>query len=255
MYTAKRCIAVLAATIAAACLTACGGSTSGSDETVAQVAGLGSISQATLQHWLPIEARLLYREVPTAPVPEGVIPVPPGYAACIAYLEAQDGSNAATQKPTIAQLRTTCAQRYQSVKEDTLNTLIAWDWTRAEGAALGIKVSDAEVKRRLKEVNSHLFPKPNEFASYLRYTGQNLTDMLLRSEVQLFEVKISERLAVEEKLLAERLPEQQEQAALSKLVQQLPPGKRWVARTSCATGYVTSDCKQYKGSLSPDTPN
>lgn len=232
---------------------ACGGGSSG--EIVAHVQGVGSITRGTLEHWIPIEARLVYQEIPTKPVPKGVVPDPPTYAACIAYLKTTRQKIVETgPKPTAAQLRTRCAHKYQETKVLTLNTLINWDWTLGMGAAAGMKVTDAEVRQRLAAVKKNNLAGIS-FAKYLKYSGQTPSDMLLRSRVQLFEVKFHERLVAMVKRLPSGLSAEQRQRALAKLAATMPTNRQWVAKTSCSAGYVTSSCKQYKGSQPPGTPN
>jgi foldase protein PrsA len=231
----------------------CGGG--GSDEIVARVQGVGSISKGTLEHWIPIEARLVYQEVPKRPVPKGVVPDPPTYTSCIAYLKTTKQKIVETgPKPTPAQLKSKCAHKYQEMKELALNTLIGWDWTIGMGAEAGMKASDAEARQRLEAVKKNNLPGI-PFDRYLKYTGQTLSDMLLRSRVQLFEVKFQERTIAMVKLLPKGLSAQQRQKELAKLAARLPTSKQWVAKTSCIPGYVTSSCRQYKGSEEPGIPN
>jgi len=254
MYRISRCISALGAiVIAAAGLAACGGGNSG--EIVAQVAGVGSISKGTLEHWMPVEASLLYEEVPRKKVPAGVMPDPPTYTACIAYLRSTKQKILETgPKPTAAQLKDKCAQKYQELKVLTLNTLIGWDWTIGMGATAGMKVTDTEVRQRLEAVKKNNLPGVS-FTKYLKYTDQTVSDMLFRSRVQLFEVKFQQQAITMAKFLPKGLTAQQQQKAFAKLAAGLPTTKQWVARTSCRTGYVTSSCRQYKGSLPPGIPN
>jgi foldase protein PrsA len=255
IYMRNRCIsALIAIAVAVVGVTACGGGNS--DEVVARVAGVGSINKATLDHWIPVEAVLLYQQEPTSPVPKGVIPDPPDYTACIAYLGSlpqKIGENG--PKPTVVQLKGRCVQRSRELKVITLNTLIGWDWTIGAGLALGMKVSDAEVRKRLEEVNKRIFPTKAQFANYLKITRQTVTDMLFRSRVQLFEAKLIQERAALEKRLPSGLPAQQRQAAIAKFMKSISPGKEWAAKTSCREGYVVSACKEYKGSLPPGIPN
>src|SRR4029077_1294920 len=257
MYMTNRCISVLGAiavAVAVVGLAACGGSNS--SEIVAKVAGVGSISKATLDHWIPVEAVVLYQEEPTKPVPKGVIPDPPNYTACIAYLKSTvQKIGESGPKPTAAQAKSKCEQRYQELKELTLNVLIGWDWTIGAGLALGMKVSDTEVRHRLDEVSKNSYPKRAEFTNYLKLTGQTITDMLFRSRVQLFEGKLLQERTAMEKRLPSGLTAQQRQSAVAKFMKGIPPGKEWAAKTSCRKGYVVSACKQYTGSLPPGIPN
>jgi hypothetical protein len=255
MFAISRCVAVLGATaVAVLGLSACGGG-SGSDEIVARVPGLVSISKATLEHWMPVEAVVLYQEYPTKPVPKGVIPDPPDYPACISYLRTHPQLAERHKKQTVAQLKSKCEHQYRELKVLTLNTLLVWYWTIGAGHELGIKASDAEAKLRLKETNPTYFTTDAQFKRYLKLTGQTLPDMLFRSKVQLFEVRILAKLQALEKLLPQGMTAQQRQSALTKLNDSLPPNRQWAARTTCSKGYVVSACRQYKGPEAPGLPN
>lgn len=251
----NRHIPVLGAIVVAVVgLAACGGGSSG--EIVAQIAGAGSITEATLNHWVPVEAAVLYQEVPLGPVPKGVLPDPPNYTACIAYLKSSGHKLVESgPKPTAAQLKSKCEQHLHELKVLTLNTLIDWDWTLAAGEALGMKVSEAEVRRRFTEVNDRLFPQKAEFRIYLERTHQTLADMLFRAKVQLFEIKVAASQTAAEKRLPVALTAQQRETAMRKLIAALPPSKQWAAKTSCREGFVTSACAQYTGSEAPGYPN
>ena len=76
--------------VAVACLSGCGGGSSG--EIVARVEG-SSISKAMLDHWIPIEAVLTYELYPRKPVPNGVVPVPPNYTGmhCLLRIDSAQG--------------------------------------------------------------------------------------------------------------------------------------------------------------------
>jgi hypothetical protein len=250
-----RCLAAVAVGALVVCGTAACGTSS--DEVVARVAGVGTIDKGMVEHWMPIEARLMYQEVPHKAVPEGVVPDPPTYTACVAYLQdAPPLSTPSGPKPTVAEMRVGCAQRFRELKVITLNTLIGWEWTIGIAKQAGIRVSDAEAKHRLQEIRTSEFPKGREFDQYLKWTGQTEADMLFRSQVQLFEGKSQKvRIALEESSLPKGLSVKQRQKALEKLAEHLPTLKDWADKTSCSPGYVTSGCKQYTGSLAPGLPN
>jgi len=243
-----------AAAVAGIVLAACGGGSS--SEVVARVAGVGTISKATLEHWMPIEATVIYKEYPTTAVPKGVVPDPPSYTACIAYLKATPEKLVETgPKPTAAQLKGKCRQKLGELRVLTLNTLIGWYWIIGAGMTLGMKASDAEVQARIVQGNKQYFPKSGELARYLRLTGQTNVDLALRAKVQVFETKLLALQTAIEKRLPKNASDQQKRAALAKYEQSLPPGGGWVAKTSCSRGYVVSACKQYKGTQPPGIPN
>jgi hypothetical protein len=252
MSIARRSIsAVAVVAVAAVAFASCGAG--GSSETVARIGGVTSISKATVEHWIPVEASVLYQEQPTKPVPKGVVPSPPNYTACIAYLKVtpqKDGE--ALQQLTVAQAKGKCKQRYDEIKVLTLNTLIGWYWTIGAGEALGVRPSAAEVQRRY-EKDQGLFKSKAEFINYLKFTGQTTSDMRLRSKVQLFETKLLAKLTALKKAQTNGTPAQRRE--LAKFVEKLPEGTYWKERTTCHKGYVVSACKQYKGNGSPALPD
>lgn len=234
----------------------CGGA-GASGEVVARVAGVGAISKAMLDHWIPVEAVVIYQEQPTQPVPKGLIPDPPRYTACMAYLRVTPqrlGESA--PKSTALELKRKCAQRLGELKVLTLNTLLDWEWTIGAGMKAGLKATDAEVRQRLERTTKTYYPKRTDFTRYLRLTGQTMSDVLFRAKVQVFEVKlVALRTELEKSVPKGLSPQQLQKTPFGKFVQDLPPSKAWAARTTCRRGYVVSACKEYKGPEAPGVPN
>jgi foldase protein PrsA len=241
---AKSYISTLSAIIIAVVgLAACGGSASG--EAVVRVGGR-SISKATLDHWIPIEAILTYDLSPRKPVPKGVVPVPPDYTACIAFLKSTPQKLVQSgPKPTVVQLKSQCRQRYQMLKQTVLRFLITTEWLIDEGAEQGLKVTDKEIIQRYEQVKKIEFPKNAEFERHLALIGETVADQLFRSKVKLLVAKIEQKFVYKKGLTVE-----QQQQALGRFVKEFP--KKWAARTSCRAGYVVPGCEQYKGPEPPE---
>jgi foldase protein PrsA len=233
MYVMNRCIAALGV-VAAVSLVAC----SGGSEVVVRVRG-APITKATLDHWISIEAIVSSELFPRKPAPRGVVPDPPGYTACIAYLRSLPAViTGGRSKPAVAQLKSRCRRRYKTLRQYVLEFLIGAEWTLGEGAELGVRPTDAEARQRLKQVNKRYFPREADFKRYLSLTGQTLSDEMFRSKVQLLEVKLPQMIA------PKGLTAQQQRLAYAKLSDEYT--KKWTARTSCRPGYIVSKCKQYK---------
>lgn len=244
MYRVSRYILVLGAiAIAVVSLTACGGDPPG--KAVVKVAGY-PISKATLDHWIPIEAILIYELRPRKPVPRGVVPDPPNYTSCIAYLQSTPQKLVQSgPRPTTTQLKSQCRQRYQMLRQTVLSFLITTAWMIGEGADQGLKVTNEEIKQRFEQVKKVEFSTNTEFERHLALTGETVADQLFRSKVKLLTAKIEQKLVYKKGLTT-----QQQRLALAEFVHQFP--KKWAARTSCRPGYVVPNCKQYKGSLPPE---
>jgi foldase protein PrsA len=159
---------------------------------VVQVGG-NSITKTTFDHWISVAAAS--SATTTGTVAKPVVPEPPAYTACIAHLEATAAKPAKGQaKPTAAQLKSQCEQQYKSLQQEVLGFLISSEWVLGEGASLGVKVSDKEVKKQFATIKSQQFPKPAEFEKFLATSGQTVSDLLLRVKLNLLSSKIQQHV-------------------------------------------------------------
>lgn len=222
---------VMIVLVVSGCLsTSACGSTKG-DAVVVRV-GDHAITAATVNHWIKIESVTSRGGGhATKPLPKGVLPVPPEYVDCIAYLQSQ----AQGGRPTTEQARAKCAVEYNIFKETILGILINYYWDSGEGVQKGIDVSEAEITQYLKE----LYPHPGEFRTNLRITGETRADDRLLVKSKLLRMKLVARSEQNTHSEAERL-----HAVNGAIVQE---AAKWTPRTSCDPGYVVSACKQYHG--------
>lgn len=183
-----RSIAALGAVFVAVLgVAACGGIPGNA---VVQV-GETPITKATFEHWLSIAAS----SSGTATGAKPVIPDPPNYTACIAHLEATAPKPAKGQpKPTTAQLKSECEQQYKSLKQEVLGFLISSSWVLGEAESLGVKVSDAEVKKEFEKIKNQQFPQAAEFKKFLATSGQTVSDLLLRVKLNMLSSKIQQKI-------------------------------------------------------------
>ncbi len=169
-------------------LSACGGIPG---DAVVQVDGK-PISKTTFHHWLGVAAvSTTGNQGSTKPV----LPEPPNYTACIARLAATAPKPAKGQSaPTTAQLKQQCEQQYKALQQEVLGFLISSEWVLGEAESLGVKVSDAEVKKQFEKIKSEEFPKAAEFEKFLASSGQTVSDLLLRVKLNLLSMKIQQKI-------------------------------------------------------------
>jgi foldase protein PrsA len=241
MWRLTRRAAILAAgLIAIGGVAACGSDRKTADEAVVHVAG-HSITKSTVDHWIPIEAIISREPIPRHPIPAGEVPDPPHFTACIAYLQksAPRAANGAAPNSSGARLKNQCQKHFEAVRRHMIQILISYAWTSAEAASWGIKVSDAEVERKFAQFKHEQYPTEAIFQSFLKYTGENLSDELLLERFDILagrlERKVIQRGGV---------------AGATRFYREFP--KIWAAKTNCSPGYVVPNCKQYKGPLSPE---
>jgi foldase protein PrsA len=167
-------------------LSACGGIPGNA---VLQIDGK-SLTKATFTHWMTVAS---VASNPGAAGAKPVLPEPPSYAACIAHLRAT--TPASTQAPTQAVLKSQCEQQYKTLQQEVLGFLITSQWVLGEAEALGVKVSDKEVKQRFAQIRSTQFPTPGAFEKFLASSGQTVSDLLVRVKGNIVAQKIQQKVA------------------------------------------------------------
>jgi hypothetical protein len=205
---------------------------------VASVQG-NSVTEAALDHWVAVQAATNYEAVPKGPVPAGVVPDPPGFRACIAYLRS-GGQNheGVLHARSNAQLLAECEVNYRRLRAHVLGILISFKWWEAEAKALGISFDQEKVAKafaRFRDEEYHSIPN---YERYLRTTGQTLADEYLRMRMDLYTVALGEHFQ------AEGTP------AMMHYLRDF--SKEWAAKTSCQPADVVPNCKEYKGSSAPE---
>jgi foldase protein PrsA len=164
-------------------LSACGGIPSNA---VVQVDG-SPISKTTFNHWMGVAATSTAATGGT----KVVVPEPPNYATCIAHLAATATTKPA---PTHAQLKKQCETQYKSLLSEVLGFLVSSKWVIGEANSMGIKLSDAEVKKQFETIKNQQFPKAEEFEKFLASSGQTVSDLLLRVKLNLLSSKIQQKV-------------------------------------------------------------
>jgi foldase protein PrsA len=219
-------------------LAACG---SGSSDVVVAHVGANAITKGALDRWTAIEGVLSYEPNPTRPVPKGVVPDPPSYSSCVSYLKATPATLiAAAQKPTVAQLKAQCRQKYETLQRHMLDILITNDWLDGEGARRGLTVDEAEIQRSLDSQ----FPTQAAFRRFLAITGERAPDERALLHANLMATKLQQQVVAQQG--AGGLARQRALAGFFREFTQ-----RWTARTSCRAGYVVQECPQFAGPKAP----
>jgi len=166
-------------------LTACGGGIPG--DAVAQVEEM-PITTSAFKHWMGIAAT-------SSTGGKVVVPEPPDYTACIAHYKELAAKEPKSTPPTEAALKSQCEAQYKSLKQEVLSFLLSSAWVIGEANSLGVKISDAEVKKQFEKIKDQQFPKPGTFEKFLALSGQTVSDLLLRVKLNLLSSKIQQKVA------------------------------------------------------------
>jgi hypothetical protein len=228
----------------------CGSSSSGSagstakSVTVATVGGI-AISAADLRHWVPVEAVIKWRRVPLEQAPLGVLPDPPRYVDCVAWLgsPASPPSETGITPPlspelglTVAQRRSRCERLLQELTRKALEFLITDQWYKGEVRDKRIRVTEADVQSNSNNYIEEAVTGRRDFGKYLAATGMSEADFLF----------VQRRFTNWEKIRQEIL-DKPHPTEVTPALEQFT--SKWVAKTSCRPGYVVPGCSQYHGPL------
>jgi foldase protein PrsA len=181
-----------ASLIALVALSACGSSVP--SNAVVQVGGT-PLTKAAFAHWMGVAASSNSNVGSTAKPP---IPVPPEYTACIAHLKASAPKPTKGEAaPTQAKLKSECESQYKELQQEVLGFLISSQWVLGEASSLGVKLTDAEVKKEFEKIKKTQFPKAAEFEKFLASSGQSVSDLLLRVKLNLLSQRIQKKVVAE----------------------------------------------------------
>ena len=122
-----------------------------------------------------------------------------------------------------------------ALKDKVMGFLLTSEWVLGEAAALGVDVSEAEVRKHLEAIQQKQFKKPAELREYLRKNHETMADLQLRVKLELLESAIAAKVTAAKHTAAEK------KAALASFQDQFEA--KWKAKTSCAKGYAMGDCK------------
>jgi foldase protein PrsA len=177
-------LALCAFFVPAAIAAGCGGVPG---DAVATVDGT-SIDKAQFTHWMNVAAR-------TSGQPDAKAPDPPDYTACVAQKRKTAPKPAKGQpKTTDAQLKTQCKQEYEGLRNQVLSLLVSFQWIQGEADDLGVKVTDADVKKAFDQQKKQSFPKDADYQKFLKTSGQTNEDIIKRVRLDLLSNKIRDKI-------------------------------------------------------------
>jgi foldase protein PrsA len=167
-----------------ASIAACGGVPGNA---VATVDG-ESVSKSDFTHWLNVAAK-------SSGQANAAVPDPPDYAKCVAQKRKTTPAPAKGQpKVTDAQLKTQCKTEYGQLRDQVLQLLISFKWIQGEANSMGVKVTDADVKKSFAQQKKQSFPKAADYQKFLKTSGQSESDIMQRVKLDLLSNKIRDKV-------------------------------------------------------------
>jgi hypothetical protein len=212
---------------------------------VAVQIGAHSITEHAFAHNLWVQTAIANQYNSTRPLPTALLPKPPAYKECIAYLAKLEKAKGAQPVPDTAQLKDLCERVYVALRAAALNRLIIHYWVMEEAARAHVAVTAREVSQLLHQE----FPTAAQLRLYL--TGARLGEADERTLLadKLRHDKWLRATAPAYKKLVRNAPEtEQEVGEIEHEDAQLTTEmrSRWLPKTRCSTGYVVVLCSEYK---------
>jgi hypothetical protein len=202
------------------------------NQIVVQV-GVTPITRAVYNHWMAIGFATVEMPKPDGPLPAPIVYEPPRFTDCVAHLRTSAPTSA-----TAAQLTSKCDKTYRGIQARILNFLISGYWLRAEAAERHADITEAEVRKTFERERRAHYPLAAAFRRLQEASRQTVADLHFAVETQMLSGKLLEKFT---RAHGHDLSEQAMIAAFNESIK-----SKWVPRTTCSTGYVIADCKQYK---------
>jgi foldase protein PrsA len=175
--------------VVAAALAACGGVPGNSVAVVDDA----SVKKSTFDHWMVVAAKS--SQPPGAGGQAASVPDAPNFTKCIAAArKAQPKPAKGQPKQTDAQLKATCKQQYEGLRDQVMQFLINAEWLQGEAADQDIKVTDAEVTKSFNQQKKQQFPKEKDFQNFLKQSGMTEEDLRLNVRLTLLSNKLREKV-------------------------------------------------------------
>jgi foldase protein PrsA len=188
--TPLRILLALGAFFVAVIVLAACGSSSGSipGNAVASVDGT-PITRAEYDKWAEITAKGSAQGGAAV-----VIPDPPTYTRCVATLRKRVRPARGQPAPTDVTLRAQCRQQNEALVQQTMGTLIQELWVEKEAKSQDVTVSDADIQRQLALTKRQSFPRPGDYARFLKQSGMTQDDVLERIRTQALAAKLTRKI-------------------------------------------------------------
>jgi foldase protein PrsA len=146
------------------------------------------IEKEDFEHWMNVASK-------SSGQPGASVPDAPEFTKCVANKKKTapkpaEGQPATTDK----QYKDQCKQEYDQLRDQVLSLLTSFVWIEGEAEEMGIKVSDAEVKKSFDQQKKQSFPKDADYQKFLKDYGQTESDVMQRVKLDLLSNKIRDKV-------------------------------------------------------------
>ncbi len=222
----------------------------GASDSVTHIEGSSAtISKPMLDHWMRAVVATDFRVSTFKRAPIGLASEPANYPACTAAAKQFVPRTPTGQlKLSDAEITRKCHQLYEAIRNQALSYLLSSEWTMQEAKELGVPLSDAELHQEFLRYRKETYSTPAKFQAYMSERRLVLSDVLYQLRRNVLVSRILPKFQAKVKSAGggtkvyAKLAIQRYQAL--------------IAKTSCKTGYVMEDCKEYhKPAEEPPSPD
>ena len=146
------------------------------------------IEKEDFEHWMTVASK-------SSGQPGATVPDSPEFTKCVANKKKTAPKPAKGQPATTdKQYKDQCKQEYEQLRDQVLSLLTSFVWIEGEAEEMGIKVTDAEVKKSFDQQKKQSFPKDADYQKFLKDYGQTEQDVMQRVKLDLLSNKIRDNV-------------------------------------------------------------
>jgi hypothetical protein len=237
-------LGTLAVAVSVLALSGCG--SGGAPQDAVAVVGSTAITAGSLNHWMQSVVGGDLFERTRVKAPPGLVSDPPDYNRCVTAAE-QIVPKSADGKPRLSQqeLLQRCRQLNHALAAQALTLLISFAERTGEGAEQGITASEQDVRKFFERVQAEDFPKPGAFQLYLTQRDWVPSDEYTQLKRNIISTRMIERFK------AKHAGDPDWQRAYGEFLE--ANLKKWKSKTTCRSGLVVAQCRQFKGTAPPES--
>ncbi len=196
---------------------------------IARVGGY-TITKPVLGQWMTETLASDFYAITAGRVPLGLVAEPANYPACLAELDRLAPSpGQRPPRPTTPQLLTKCHQLYTTIKNQSLEYLVASYWSKNYDTAHAIHITPTETHQELKHIQTTT--SPGTYRQMLTDNRRTPTQETFIIETQLLDHKVANKLL---------------HAGEHALTQFNEEAEHTENNASCRLGYIVAHCRGYQ---------
>lgn len=217
----------------------------GSGDSLTRIEGSSAtITKPMLDHWMRAVVATDFRSNIGTKAPAGLASEPANYSECAeAAKKVIPRTFAGKLKLTNGEISQKCHELHRAVRNQAMSYLLSAEWTMLEAKELGVPLSNAELHKEFLRYRNQDYKTEADFQQYMKERRLALSDVLYQLKRNVLVTRILPKFQVRVKKAGGG------EQVYAKLA--LERYHALIAKTSCKSGYVMEDCKEYRAPATP----